>query len=129
MSLEELVTKGQIFGPHTAFMYTIEWQKRGLPHIHMLLLWLEQSTPPIHIDRVIRAEIPDQNEDPDLFEIVTTNMVHGSCGKHYNTNSPCMKDGKFTKKFIKETRPDLSIWSQLCLAILWIRIFVQGLSE
>ena len=109
-NLEELVTKGEFFGPHRAFMYTIEWQKRGLPHMHMLL-WLEKSIPPNGIDSVIRAEIPDRNEDRDLFDIVTTNMVHGPCGKYFNKNSPCMKDGKCTKKFpkefIKETRSDL----------------------
>ena len=109
-NLQEMVTKGQFFGPHTAFMYTIEWQKRGLPHVHMLL-WLKEPIPPNRIDSVIRAEIPDRNEDRDLYDIVTTNMVHGPCGKHFNKNSPCMKDGKCTKKFpkeyIKETRSDL----------------------
>ena len=44
-NLQELVTKGQFFGPHRAFMYTTEWQKRGSPHMQMLL-WLEQSISP-----------------------------------------------------------------------------------
>jgi hypothetical protein len=30
---------------HRAFMYTIKWQKRGSPHMQMLL-WLEQSISP-----------------------------------------------------------------------------------
>ena len=35
--LMELLTKGQVFGPHKCFIYSIEWQKRGLPHSHTLL--------------------------------------------------------------------------------------------
>ena len=55
--LKDLVTKGEFFGPHTAHMETIEFQKRGLPHLHMLL-WLENSILPSEIDRIISAEIP-----------------------------------------------------------------------
>ena len=32
------------------------------------------------IDNIICAEIPDRNIDPDLYDIVTNTMMHGSCG-------------------------------------------------
>ncbi|UYV67468.1 hypothetical protein LAZ67_5000717 [Cordylochernes scorpioides] len=94
-----LVTKAELFGPCKCFMFTIEWQKRGLPHAH-LLLWLTNMIRPNQIDEVIQAEIPDINLDPELHAIVIKQMVHGSCGV-LNTNSPCMKDGKCSKNILK----------------------------
>ncbi len=52
------------------------------------------------VDRVIRAELPNPSADPDLFETVKTQMVHGPCGA-LNPRSPCMKDGKCSKKYPK----------------------------
>ncbi|KAJ8933521.1 hypothetical protein NQ314_013961 [Rhamnusium bicolor] len=55
------------------------------------------------------AEIPDRNVEPDLYDIVTRNMVHGPCGV-LNPNCPCMVDGKcskgYPKPFIAETTID-----------------------
>ena len=83
-----------IFGKPQAWLYSIEWQKRGLPHCH-LLLWLsaEHRITSDKIDDVICAEIPDPSLDPDLHQIVMSNMVHGPCGC-INPNSPCMHQGE-----------------------------------
>ncbi|CAG9762788.1 unnamed protein product [Ceutorhynchus assimilis] len=93
----KLLTKGNIFGATKCHMYSVEWQKRVLPHIH-ILLWLNEKLRPESIDDVIRAKIPDPNVDPALYEIVTTTMIHGPCGT-LNRKSPCMVDGFCTKKF------------------------------
>ena len=87
------------FGTLQAWLYSIEFQKRGLPHAH-ILLWLTKDAKirPDLIDRVVCAELPDRDLDPELYSIVTSHMVHGPCG-HLNANSPCMKDGKCTKKY------------------------------
>ena len=39
IKLMDLLTKGIAFGKTLCHMYTIEWQKRGLPHAH-ILIWL-----------------------------------------------------------------------------------------
>ncbi|UYV83333.1 hypothetical protein LAZ67_23000609 [Cordylochernes scorpioides] len=57
------------------WMYYFEWQKRGLPHAH-ILIWLIDKITPDQIDQVISAEIPDIAIDPDLFEVVAKNMIH-----------------------------------------------------
>ena len=38
--LIDLLTKRDFFGKVRCHIYSIEWQKRGLPHVH-ILLWLE----------------------------------------------------------------------------------------
>ncbi|XP_059221065.1 uncharacterized protein LOC131995857 [Stomoxys calcitrans] len=97
--LLHLINKSHIFGPPRCHMYTIEWQKRGLPHVH-LLVWLVNKIRPNQIDSVISAELPVKEDDPVLFEIVKKHMVHGPCGT-LNRNSACMRDSKCSKKFPK----------------------------
>ncbi|XP_050066554.1 uncharacterized protein LOC126555710 [Aphis gossypii] len=75
------------------------WQKRGLPPAH-ILVWFIDKVRPEEIDNIISAEIPDPSTDQLLFDIVTTNIIHGPCGT-LNSSSPCMADGKRTKNFPK----------------------------
>jgi hypothetical protein len=34
---------GKLFGPVNAILYSIEFQKRGLPHVH-ISVWLDKKT-------------------------------------------------------------------------------------
>ena len=95
--LINLLTKEHVFGSALCFMYSVEWQKRGLPHAH-ILLWLQEKIRPNDIDVLISAEFPNPDEDPVLYTIVKTHMVHGPCGI-MNRNSPCMRDGRCTKRY------------------------------
>ena len=84
-------------------MYTIEFQKRGLPHVH-ILPWLhpnDKLQTPESIDRVISAELPDKRKYPQLLDVVTKLMMHGPCGMA-NPKSPCMNEGKCSKFFPKK---------------------------
>ena len=96
--LMDTIKKDQgIFGKVRCDMYTIEWQKRGLPHAH-LLIWLETKIHSNQLDSFISAELPNPDEDPQLFDIIKKQMVHGPCGA-LNRTSSCMKDGQCTKKY------------------------------
>lgn len=78
----------------------------GLPHIHLLLL-LTNKIQPDQIDSVITAEIPNKEQDQELYDIVVKHMVHGSCGA-FNHNSPCMIEGRCSKKFPKQFQSNTS---------------------
>ena len=83
-------------------IYTVEFQKRGLPHIHCLL-WLlggRSETDACAIDTFICAEIPDVAIDPLGYALVDEFMIHGPCGD-YNRRCPCMKNDRCSKKFPK----------------------------
>ncbi|XP_021991288.1 uncharacterized protein LOC110888052 [Helianthus annuus] len=109
--LIEDIMKKQIFGNCKAVVYTIEFQKRGLPHAHHLL-WLEHSAAsrtPAGIDDLISAEIPSKIDDPSGYKAVTDYMLHGPCGNDARS-APCTTDGKcmkhFPKPFYRETTID-----------------------
>jgi hypothetical protein len=106
--LMEVLKKGELFGKVKCYIYTVEWQKRGLPHAH-ILLWLCNKIRADEIDLVISAELPNEREDPELFKIIKKNMIHGPCGS-INRNSPCMNEKgcskKFPRKFVNETQTD-----------------------
>ncbi|CAB4483679.1 unnamed protein product [Rhizophagus irregularis] len=94
------ILKEDIFGKVLAYLYTIEFQKRGLPHAHVLLI-LAQTYKPKTVadyDTIISAEIPNKNSNPDTFNTVKQTMMHGPCGI-LNLNAPCMKDGKYSKRY------------------------------
>ena len=54
---------------------SIEFQKRGLPHAHILLKYTRDCLQPEHIDRVISATLPTDSADAAL---VLKFMVHPS---------------------------------------------------
>ena len=47
-------------------MHTIEFQKRGLPRVHLLLFLHPNNKYPTldEIDQIISAEIPSKEDDP-----------------------------------------------------------------
>ncbi|CAN0898456.1 ATP-dependent DNA helicase PIF1 [Linum grandiflorum] len=83
-------------------MHTVEFQKRGLPHVH-IILWLQdiyKPTTPAKVDHIISAELPDPQHDPVGYDAVTKFMLHGPCGDTHPT-CPCMKNNKCSKYFPK----------------------------
>jgi hypothetical protein len=99
--LDELLKKG-VFGEVVANIHVIEWQKRGLPHAHILFILHSDDKPrgSDEYDRMVSIELPDKNAHPTLFEVVTRCMVHGPCGT-INPHCTCMADGVCSKGYPK----------------------------
>ena len=91
-----------IFGQVPAYMYAIKFQKRGLPHVHLLVVLEENSRlrTPADINSCISSQWPDSKMQPLLFETVKLTMIHGPCG-NFNLSVPCMQNGKCTKGYPK----------------------------
>ncbi|XP_013624359.1 PREDICTED: uncharacterized protein LOC106330441 [Brassica oleracea var. oleracea] len=103
MKLDQLLKdfkNGTFFKPYTAALHRIEFQKRGLPHAHILLWFGNSSGTPSaeEVDEIISAELPDKEEDPEAYNLVIKHMIHGPCGV-INRKSPCMENSVCTKKY------------------------------
>lgn len=90
----------EVFGKVQAYLHIIEFQKRGLPHAHMLLMH-DDDVPktPEEIDNVICAEIPSPETSPRLHKNMIAYKIHGP--KHDST-ARCMEGGNCTKFFPKD---------------------------
>lgn len=99
--LIELITESNIFGNVIAIIYTVEFQKRGLPHAHILLILDRNSklNTPQDIDRCVSAELPNPNTNPVLFNLVSTLMIHRPCQN--NADAVCKINNRCSKNFPK----------------------------
>ncbi|GMF58247.1 unnamed protein product [Phytophthora fragariaefolia] len=57
-----------LLGRLEARIYVVEFQKRGLPHAHIIIIVAEEDKPRTReiIDKLVSAEVPDKEVNPDL---------------------------------------------------------------
>ena len=96
--LNDLTVKN-VLGRVIGSVYVVEFQKRGLPHAHILLILAPEDRPrtTADIDAIVSAEIPDPVLHPAAYATVTTSMVHGPCS--VQARSQCIEKEKCTKKY------------------------------
>ncbi|XP_058741275.1 uncharacterized protein LOC131613643 [Vicia villosa] len=104
------LTKRHILCKVLAFMYTIEFQKRGLPlaHVFLFLHPLSKYPSSSNIDNIISAEVPDPIRHPALYALVKSHMIHGPCGLA-RPKSPCMRNMKCSKYYPKSFVEDIIV--------------------
>ena len=81
-----------IFGQVTTYIYLIEFQKRGHPHTHFLIV-LKQSSKifsPEAYDKIVSIELLNPKLHSYYDKLVVKHMMHGSCGA-MNLDSSCMQ--------------------------------------
>ncbi|KAF0733284.1 hypothetical protein AaE_009197 [Aphanomyces astaci] len=97
MKLKQLkkgIMDGKFFGPVQYCFYVVEFQKRGLPHAHILVRLTKQIETPEEMDGFVSAELPDPATQPRWHKVVLNNNLH-------KCNDRCMVDGKCSKHFPK----------------------------
>lgn len=104
--LKKEVIQKKLFGPVAAFTY----EKRGLPHIHLLLTLQQRHKlmSPESFDSFISAELPDPIKYPHLHSMVVKHMMHEPCG-FLNKTNVCMKNGSCKNHYPKGFAPMTTI--------------------
>ncbi|XP_071177666.1 uncharacterized protein [Mytilus edulis] len=94
--LKEIIIKRSIVGKVKDHFHRIEFQQRGSPHAHCLF-WIEDAplldkaddqTVCDFVDKYVTCELPNNTEDPELHEIVSSVQQHS---KHHTKS--CKKKG------------------------------------
>jgi hypothetical protein len=100
----EDIYKHGIFGKVVAYVYTIEFQKCGLPHMHMLIFLQpgDKIQTLVQVDSAVWAHWPDPQVQPALFETVKRCMIH-TCSDR------CMENRKCSKGYPKPLQPHTSV--------------------
>lgn len=104
-------------------MYVVEFQKRSLPHVHMLI-WLSAKSKRnlnANFDSFVSAKIPDPAIDHVGYVAVKALMIHGPCG--LQTKCLCMNKMKCTKHFPSR----LVIHILCCLIVFFMLLYVYFL--
>nr|XP_045089630.1 uncharacterized protein LOC123497280 [Aegilops tauschii subsp. strangulata] len=94
-AMKDPLLKKIVLGVVVAYVYVVEFQKRGLPHAHFLLIMdsTYKLLVPEQYDRLISAELPDKQKYPELYAMVVKHMMHGPCGA-LNPKNVCMQDNE-----------------------------------
>ena len=98
------IVDNAVFGTVLSYCYRIEWQLRGFPHAHVLIILERRILGAAEVDRFVTAEIPDPISDPEHHRLVLQFMVHGPCNVP-PVNAPCIADGICGKGFPKQLQP------------------------
>lgn len=80
-------------------IYSIEFQKRGLPHAHILVKYSTDCKEPLDIDTVVSVEVPP---DPRDAQLVWTYMTHNHPAADQPPSTYCQTvraDGSHTCRF------------------------------
>ena len=82
-NMMHLILKGAVFGDVVGHVSVIEFQKRGLPHAHILLILVSEHKPSelCHYAKLVGAELPNKQLFPDLYDVICRCNVHGPCGQ------------------------------------------------
>ncbi|XP_075477759.1 uncharacterized protein LOC142518825 [Primulina tabacum] len=82
LDLKDQILKKSIFGHVVSYVYVIEFQKRGLPYCHMIIILQSnyKINSPERFDSYVVAELPYKDVFPRLFGLVSRHMMHGPCG-------------------------------------------------
>ena len=93
--------KTEVYGEIKDYVVKVEFQQRGTPHIHVFLWNKNPKIYGVHpdsevtefIDKYIFCSIPNEDDDKELHDLVT------SCQTHRCLKTKCKKKGKTSCKY------------------------------
>ncbi|KAG2191417.1 hypothetical protein INT47_003108, partial [Mucor saturninus] len=102
-----------VFGKVKGLIHVIEYQKRGLPHAHVVIILAECSKLQTaqDIDKYISAEIPDPARFPKAHKTITKHMMRTPCSISLNDSHGKVrmcrdnKEKMCSKHFPKDIQP------------------------
>jgi hypothetical protein len=103
--LKDLLQNG-VLGTTVTDIHVVEWQKWGLPHGHILIILRNQDKPCDNskYDRIVCAKLPNKSTHPELYNIVTSRMLHGPYGA-LHPSCAYMVNGTYNKGYPKTFQP------------------------
>ena len=80
----------QALGKVAGYAGVMEFQKRGLPHVHLAIICGggDRVVDTTQVDLAISAELPDPVKKPRLFSIVTKWQIHSPCDRPLPSGVP-----------------------------------------
>ena len=100
--MDDLLEKN-VLSCTVAHMWVTEFQRRGLLHAYLLLIFADADQLHTQADYndVVCAETPDAKTERELYKIIATPQMHGSCGL-LNPKCPCMHVGICKDRYAKD---------------------------
>lgn len=99
-----IYTREIFFCPVIVHIYVIKFQKRGLPHTHMLLIFNcgRKISSTKQVDKIVSCKFPDKNIHFYLHSVIVKHNMHGSCGNLNPKNTCKGKNNCYKNKYPKD---------------------------
>ena len=83
------------WGKLNHFFERVEFQNRGAPHTHSIL-WVEKNIDEMIADNIIRSDLPNPEQEPELYQLVLSHQIHtcrpSKCGGPMPSGQMCKKN-------------------------------------
>jgi hypothetical protein len=116
MKLDELledIEKRHVLGKIDAIMSVVEFQYRGLPHAHILVVLCsaDAALSADRIDDIVCTELPPESQ-PRLRNLVLEHMVHNDCEASRDCMCRRRSDGRECRWHFPKDYCDVTSWTE-----------------
>ena len=99
----------------TLGLQQLNGKREDSSHSHTLI-WCKLKIRGEDVDKILSAELPDKDGDPELYETINTLLIHGPCIV-INPDSSWMQDKNCIKRYPKALRV---IGEEITLGNQWV---------
>ena len=110
LKLRELMknlTERHVLNEMKTHTYVIEFQKRNLPHVHILIIVASKNdVNSNNADDAMKTVIPDPAVNKELYDLIIKNMIHKNCLR--NANAVCHDEKNNCIKFFPKPLSEIT---------------------